>query len=177
MIGNKILGFVIVILFSGVAAAMPSTEPIEFDESTRIESVVPAETVNVPAAVIEQAVEPVRAPIVEPPKPPEPKPVVRTGNCSLVNNYDWPKQTAYGICMAESKGNSSATNVGDNHGKCRGSYGLMQVGCFWFPYYGYAVSQGHDAEINMKVAYQIYKRQGGFGAWTTYTSGKYKQYL
>jgi Lysozyme like domain len=169
MIGNKIIALVIIILFSGAAAAMPEQKPTEFQESSRIESVAAAETVSVSAQEPEPIVEPVEPPAVEQPKP--------TGDCSLAYNYDWPQRTAYAICMAESRGRATATNMGDNHGKCQGSYGLMQVGCFWFPYYGYSVSDGHNPRINMEVAYKIYKRQGGFGAWTTYTGGKYIKYL
>lgn len=109
-------------------------------------------------------------------KPVAVAPAPTTGNCSLVNNYDWPKNVAYGVCMAESRGNSNAINWGDNHGSCVGSYGLMQVGCFWFPFYGYSVSDGYNPAINMLVAYKIWQRSG-FSPWTTWTSGAYLQYL
>ena len=61
----------------------------------------------------------------------------------------------------------------DNHGTCRGSYSLMQVGCFWYYHYGYSDKDFHNPKINMEIAYKIYKRQNSFRAWTTYTSGKY----
>lgn len=100
-----------------------------------------------------------------------------SGSCDLAYNYSWPARTARAICLAESGGNPGATNMGDNHGKCSGSYGLMQVGCFWYPYYGYNSSHYYNGTINMDIAFKIWERQGGFGAWTTYTSGKYYKYL
>jgi len=98
------------------------------------------------------------------------------GNCDLVNQFtDWPTDIAGAVCMAESKGNPNALNMNDNHGKCRGSYGLMQNACFWFPFFGYPLT--FDPQINIEVAHKIWQRQGGFGAWTTYAHGTYKEYL
>ena len=132
-----------------------TTEP----EKARVEPVEKPESKPVPVA------------------PPKPVAIPASGNCSLVNNYNWDARVAYGVCMAESGGNPQATNMADNHGKCIGSYGLMQIGCFWFPYFGYSLNQAYTGEVNVAVAYQIWQRQGGFGAWTTYTSGKYLRYL
>lgn len=114
----------------------------------------------------------------EPVKATEPTP--QTG-CEayrhLFQQYDWPVNTALAICQAESSGNTQAVNWGDNHGKCKGSFSLMQVGCFWYPYYGYAVTDRFTPEVNVKIAYEIYKRQGSFKAWTTYTQGRYLKFL
>lgn len=116
----------------------------------------------------------------------KPSPVKRTsspkqtnGGCGLVDRYDWNRRVAYAVCMGESTSNSTAENWRDNHGSCRGSFGLMQIACFWFPYYGYSLSAyKHNPEVNMKLAYKIYKRSGNsFHPWGAYTSGKYLKYL
>lgn len=109
---------------------------------------------------------------------PEPAParVASSGGCELAYNYDWPAQTAYGICMAESTGNANAANWNDHHGSCSGSFSLMQVGCFWYPYYGYSSADYYNPSVNMEIAYKIWQRQGGFGAWTTYTAGLHLRY-
>lgn len=88
-----------------------------------------------------------------------------SGWCDLVYQYDWPQETAHRICLAESHGDPNAVNMNDNHGKCKGSYGLMQTACFWFPFFGYEIS--FDPEINMQLAYKIWQRSG-FTPWTTY---------
>ena len=93
-----------------------------------------------------------------------------SGNqCTLVNNYSWDKRTAYAVCMAESGGNTNAANMNDNHGRCIGSFGLMQLACFWIP-------NPTDPNANMAKAYEIYTRSG-WQPWGAYTSGKYQQYL
>lgn len=102
--------------------------------------------------------------------------ITRKG-CDLAYNYDWPQDIAYAICMAESTGNQDARNMSDNHGSCVGSYGLWQVGCFWYYYYGYSDSDFYNPDVNVSIAYQIYKRQGSFNAWTTFTRGSYLKYL
>lgn len=89
--------------------------------------------------------------------------------CSLVNNYAWDKRTAYAVCMAESGGNSNAANMNDNHGRCIGSFGLMQLACFWIP-------NPTDPNANMAKAYEIYTRSG-WQPWGAYTSGKYLRYM
>lgn len=99
-----------------------------------------------------------------------------SGSCDLAYNYNWPARTARAICLAESGGNAGAANWNDHHGQCSGSFSLMQVGCFWYPYYGYSASDYYNGSVNMAIAYKIWERQGGFGAWTTYTSGKYQRY-
>lgn len=143
----------------------PHIKVARFNESSRMESVQQPEMVKDTAPEIK--------PIVAPVEQPEPQP--QKTDCSLAYDYDWPQRIAYAVCMAESSGGSHMYNGNDNHGKCIGSYGLFQIACFWFPYYGYEIS--YDAPTNVQIAYNIWKRQGGFGAWTTYTSGKYLRYL
>ena len=94
------------------------------------------------------------------------KPVTATGDCMLAYNYDWNADIAYQVCMKESGGRADATNWTDNHGKCMGSYGLWQIGCFWFPYYGYGEAAYYNPQINTEIAYNIWKRQGNFKAWS-----------
>jgi len=146
----------------------PVSVPIPQAEQVTIQA---DNTQTNPSNVAEAPVLAVSEPIQEPPKP---KPVP-AGNCSLAYNYDWPQDVAYAVCMGESSGNQYSLNGKDNHGTCTGSYGLFQIGCFWFPYYGYEIN--YDPHVNVQIAYNIWKRQGGFGAWSAYTSGKYLKYL
>ena len=93
-----------------------------------------------------------------------------SGNqCSLVNNYSWDKRTAYAVCMAESGGDANAANMNDNHGTCRGSFGLMQLACFWIP-------NPTDPNANMAKAYEIYTRSG-WQPWGAWSSGAYLKYM
>jgi hypothetical protein len=71
--------------------------------------------------------------------------------------------------MAESGGNSQAANYNDHHGSCVGSFGLMQLACFWIP-------NPLDAQANMAKAYEIYSTSGWL-PWGAYTSGAYTRYL
>lgn len=93
-----------------------------------------------------------------------------SGGCELVYNYsNWNQNVAYAVCMAESGGNTNAANYNDNHGKCVGSFGLMQLACFWIP-------NPTDPIANMAKANEIYSRSG-WSPWGAYTSGKYVKYL
>lgn len=157
------LGFFTVTHFEA-PVSVPITQAEQV--TTQVDKTEPSPQIVVEAPVL--AVE-------EPkPEPPKPKPVP-SGNCSLAYNFDWPQDVAYAVCMAESSGNQYVHNGGDNHGSCIGSYGLFQIGCFWYPYYGYDLS--YDPQVNAQIAYNIWKRQGGFGAWSAYTTGKYLRYL
>lgn len=93
-----------------------------------------------------------------------------SGGCELVRNYtNWDTNVAYAVCMAESGGNTNAANYNDNHGKCIGSFGLMQLACFWIP-------NPTDPNANMAKANEIWSRSG-WSPWGAYTSGKYLKYL
>lgn len=95
---------------------------------------------------------------------------VSSGGCELVNKYSsWDKNVARAVCLAESGGNSNAANYNDNHGSCVGSFGLMQLACFWIP-------NPTDPEANMRKANEIYN-SSGWSPWGAYTSGKYLKYL
>lgn len=95
-----------------------------------------------------------------------------SGSCGLVYNYsNWNAAIAYGICMAESGGNPNAANWSDDHSSwagCMGSFGLMQINC--------SNGQTYDGAVNMRIANQMWQASG-FYPWTTYTSGKYLQYM
>lgn len=95
-----------------------------------------------------------------------------SGNCDLAYNYDWPKDVARAICLAESGGNPQAANWGDNHmswAGCMGSFGLFQVNC--------SHGQLFDGAQNVAAAYGMWKSWNGFGAWSTYTNGAYLRFL
>lgn len=90
---------------------------------------------------------------------------------------------AVAVVMAESKGNAKA--VGDvslADSKWGPSYGLFQIRSLRNPsaYSGVdtlrVASKLLDAQYNVKTAFKIWK-QDGWGPWSTYTSGAYKQYL
>jgi len=154
MIGNKILGIAIVFLFSGVAVAMPEKPAPQ--EPTRIESVVAAEVVKAPA--------PEPTPVVAPVEPPK-----KTG-CDLAYDYNWPQQTAYAVCMAESTGNPAS--IGDTN-TAYVSCGLMQIRTLpGRP----SCAQLQDPQFNMQYAYNMWVGQG-FKPWSAYTTGKYTRYL
>jgi Tfp pilus assembly protein PilV len=79
-----------------------------------------------------------------------------TGDCSLVNNYDWPVATAMRVCMQESGGNPNNANWKDDHTSwagCMGSFGLFQINC--------SQGQVYDGPQNVAIAYSMWKGSGG----------------
>jgi Lysozyme like domain len=86
---------------------------------------------------------------------------------------------AVAVAMAESGGNANAHN--GNAGTGDDSYGLWQIN-----YYGslktsrtksFGPGPGlFDPQKNANAAYQIFKGSG-WGAWTTYRNGDYKQHM
>ena len=79
-----------------------------------------------------------------------------SGDCSLVNGYDWPRATAMRVCMQESSGNPNNANWADDHTSwagCMGSFGLMQINC--------SHGQVFDGAKNMAIAYSMWKGAGG----------------
>ena len=79
-----------------------------------------------------------------------------TGDCSLVNNYDWPVATAMRVCMQESGGNPNNANWKDDHtswANCMGSFGLFQINC--------SHGQVYDGPANVAIAYAMWKGSGG----------------
>jgi hypothetical protein len=76
------------------------------------------------------------------------------------------------IAEAESSGNPYALNATDNNGT-QSSYGLWQIstGTHTAP-----ATNWYDPTVNAQLAVEKLKTQG-LGAWGTYTSGAYKQYM
>lgn len=142
------------------------------EEQSRIAATVTPEPSQKPVAQV-----PAPKPIQPAPKPQNTPQAVAGGSCELANGYAWPVAVARAICMAESGGVPTKKNLNDNHGKCIGSYGLMQNACFWPAFFGYPFEALYNPSVNMDIAYKIYVRSGGFSPWTTYTSGAYLKYM
>jgi hypothetical protein len=76
------------------------------------------------------------------------------------------------IAMAESGGNTTALNPNDNNGK-QSSFGLWQISTGT---HNPPAQNWSDPNVNAQLAAAKFRSQG-LGAWGTYTSGAYKQYL
>lgn len=87
----------------------------------------------------------------------------------LVEQYSWDVDVALAVMQAESGCNPAAANHADNHGTCIGSFGLMQLACFW-------TDNPHDPATNVAKAAEIYARSG-WQPWGAYTNGAYLRYL
>jgi hypothetical protein len=83
-------------------------------------------------------------------------------------------QTMAAIAMAESSGNPGAYNGNDSNGKggTQVSAGLWQISTGTMS----PIANWGDANVNAKAAVQKYQSQG-LGAWGTYSSGAYQQYM
>lgn len=73
------------------------------------------------------------------------------------------------IALAESGGNPSAYHVDANGSVDRGLWQINSV-------HGYSPSSSFNPQDNAKQAVAVWK-SSGYGAWSTYNSGAYKQYL
>lgn len=158
---TSVLGFILFIeqkpphAQAGEAPAQSSKSVDYFETLTEITTTTTTTTVPTTTTTVPQTTVPAPAPIA-------------TGNCdlALAERYQWNHEIALQVCLYESGGDATATNMNDDHGKCRGSYGLYQIGCFWFPFFGHQIS--FDPNLNVEIAYLIWQRQGGsFKAWTT----------
>ena len=81
--------------------------------------------------------------------------------------YNWNVDVAMAICQAESSGNPYAVSNADINTDGLPDYGLMQI---------------HNIDIinpAANIAYAYYHKYltQGWGAWSTYNSGKYAQFL
>ena len=91
-------------------------------------------------------------------------------NCDLarqlINQYDWNKDVAYKVMVAESSCNANNENWGDYHSfaGCRGSFGLFQINC--------SHGQVYDPAKNVAIAYSMWKASG-WQPWSA-TTCKYK---
>jgi len=81
----------------------------------------------------------------------------------LLEKYNWNVDTMLRIMQAESGCNPNNHNLGDNHGVCQGSYGLLQIGCV----HGVTIADMSIPSKNIAKAFQIYSGQG-YNAWSTY---------
>lgn len=112
----------------------------------------------------------VSAPVVTVPVIPQPIVITASYRCSsysgLFEQYNWNVATAEAICQAESQGNPNAESPTDD-------YGLMQIN-HGYEIYGSAI---YNPAFNIKIAYTVKYLSNGWLPWTTYTSGKYLEYL
>lgn len=79
--------------------------------------------------------------------------------------------TAVAIAKAESSGNASATHKNNNGST---DFGLFQINSVHSSLLN--GKNWQDPTVNAQLAYQVFK-SSGWGAWSTYNSGSYKQYL
>lgn len=81
--------------------------------------------------------------------------------------------TMAAIALAESSGNPAKANTAPSEG-ANGSWGLWQINGDAHPDYDHQSLL--NAQYNAAAAVAVYRSQG-LGAWSTYKSGAYKQYL
>lgn len=96
--------------------------------------------------------------------------------CDYVEGYDWNVRVAYAICMAESRGNVRANNAGLNRNGTV-DYGLMQINSIHADMVGGELEKLYDPEVNVGVAYKLYKARGDFTAWSAYNNKSYLMYM
>jgi hypothetical protein len=85
---------------------------------------------------------------------------------------------AVAVAMAESQLHPRATNAGDAHRTCKGSFGIFQIGCV----HGYNTDTLYNVEANIKIARALYddakaRTGNGWQPWGAYTNGSYKAHL
>lgn len=144
--------------------------------STTTPPVQQKQALNAPVAVSKPAVavptpKPTPTP-VQAPTPVQTAPTQPTASgCgqyrALFAQYSWNVSTAVAICQAESGGNPDAiSNASINYDHVS-DYGLMQL-------HGVAIT---DPAANVAYAYYHKYLTQGWGAWSTYTSGRYAKFL
>lgn len=171
---------------ASVSMVQPAAEVKDEDKPADIDKKDEPEPAQDTPVVAQETPEQQDAP-VEPPVAPEPATQAPTTpqatGCDAVNGYAWDTNIAYAVCMGESGGNARAANMGDRHGSCNGSFGLMQVACIHYRNAGvYGEDNLFDPKINMDLAYKVYTdslSRGGNGwqPWGVYTNGRYQQFL
>jgi len=90
----------------------------------------------------------------------------------IIETFPEDPAVALAVAKAESGLNSRAINAGDNHGSCKGSYGIFQIGCV----HGVSSETLYDPVYNIKKARKLYDERG-WQPWGAYTSGAYKRHL
>lgn len=81
----------------------------------------------------------------------------------LLAKYDWNVDTMMRIMSSESRCLPTNHNWTDNHGVCKGSFGLLQIGCL----HGYSAAYLENPTNNITAAYKVWK-SSSYGAWSTY---------
>lgn len=90
----------------------------------------------------------------------------------IIETFPEDPQTALAIARAESGLNPRAINAGDNHGVCKGSYGVFQVGCV----HGIPPETLYDPVFNIKKARKLYDERG-WEPWGAYTNGSFRKHM
>ena len=98
----------------------------------------------------------------------------QTGDCSLVNNYQWDTRVAFAICKAESGGNHLAHNKANTNGT--DDKGLMQINSIHVNSGLIGDNERFDPHKNLDAAYAIYKGSG-FTAWSAFNNGSYQIFM
>lgn len=104
------------------------------------------------------------------------KPLVKQGLTELIHSYfhkeDW--SIAEAVCMAESGCQSKRSDQPNTDGSY--DWGIFQVNDIHRAKVNGNLQALLDPETNIRVAAQI-RYTSGWGAWTTFRTGKYLQYL
>lgn len=80
-----------------------------------------------------------------------------------IEKYNWETSTVIKIMYLESRCNPKATNLRDSHGRCKGSFGLLQLACV------HKGGNKYDPKENIRIAYRVYQEAGNsFRPWSTY---------
>jgi soluble lytic murein transglycosylase-like protein len=125
----------------------------------------PAGAANVPVQQTGRAVPkapPVAAAAIAPPAPSTGRglPAARAGPArweSLVSRYRWPVAEALSVLSCESRGDPAAYRAGN--------YGLFQINSIHAWRVGGKVASLFDPETNVRVAYDIWRDNAGWGPW------------
>lgn len=80
-----------------------------------------------------------------------------------ISKYPWDVTLVIKVAYKESKCSSNAVNLKDSHRGCKGSFGMLQIGCLHF-------DKGEDrknAPLNIEKAFEVYKSAGySFSPWS-----------
>lgn len=112
---------------------------------------------------------------VNPPETPVTLTPCETVRAEVAKYSGWDVATMSAIAKAENRAcdplrhNLSAD---EDHKVCIGSYGVLQVGCLHYR----DGEDRNDLKTNIAVAHRVYLQQG-YGAWTQYNNGAYREFL
>lgn len=151
---------------------------VKIDQSKHVSSAEPTkQAVTPPVAVSKTATQPITtvAPSTATQAPAQASQPIRATTASyschnyasMFEQYSWNADVAMAICQAESSGNPNPPLNGGINYDGVSDYGLMQL-------HGIDIV---DPAANIAYAYYHKYLTQGWGAWYTYTSGKYTKYL